>query len=132
MRKLVALASSFALAFLFAVTVQASVTITCGDDPPYAVYYTDGSGGGSRLVQCSGDTFSSLSGTFNDKLSSVVVYLSPGSQVPCAFRDSFYGGNWAKFTAGQHGFTLFQWPYQGWSSGGYMDDQISSIKWCNP
>jgi hypothetical protein len=110
---------------------QASA-ITCNDDPPYAVFYTEGSGGGNRLVLCKSDTFGSLSSTFNDSISSVVVYGPLGSKVPCAYEYTTYQGRWAKFAVGQHGFTWFQWPYQTWSSGSNMDDQISSISWCNP
>lgn len=130
------LASSLVMASFAAITptVDASILITCDDSPPYAVWYTDGSGGGSRLVQCWGDQWSSLSSTFNDQISSVVV-IGPNNtgKVPCGFSFTSYAGSYVKLLTGQHGFTLFQWPYTTWTSvpNTSADNQISSISWCN-
>lgn len=134
-RKLASLAAIVVLAASFAAvtpSTDASVLITCDDDPPYAVWYTEGSGGGNRLVQCFGDKWSSLSATFDNHISSVVV-VGPNStgKVPCGFGYTAFAGSYVKLFTGQHGFSYFQWTYTPWTSGGYADDQISSISWCN-
>lgn len=132
-RKIGTLFAGLVLALSFAAAKpNAVMAITCDDIPPYAVFYVDGSGGGGRLTLCSTDSYSSLSSTWNDKFSSVYVYIGGASKVPCAFSNSAYQGAYAKFFSGQHGFTWFQWPYMDWDTGGGMDNQISSIKWCNP
>lgn len=110
----------------------ASIQVTCDDSPPYAVFYTEGSGTGNRLVFCYGDSYSSLSSTFNNTISSVVV-VGPNStgKVPCGYDYTSWAGNYVKLSTGQHGFAWTGWPYTVWTSNGaHMDDQISSLAWC--
>ena len=108
MRRLSSIGFAIALALSFSAAVPRSAyAITCNDETPYAVFYTDGSGSGSRLAVCFGDSYPSLSPTFDNNISSVVV-VGPNNtgKVPCVYDYTSWAGNWAKLVTGQHGFKI--------------------------